>query len=187
MPTPSKPNSNDSTPPSSPSNSGVSSSSTESQAPLAEREPLPDWLLNQHERMAGSPDPSPDPDPTGSSTPSEPSPNPSPPSENVWKPWNGEMTVPQELVPLFLRTTAMTAMQIVNEDLEQLTEMLARVPEEEVMLEYTLMLKQATLNLTRVVLYGIVLQNEDAPSPILTPEQGLIGHDGRPLRRTPDA
>lgn len=196
MPTPDKPSSNDSTPPnsprksspdnerpSSPSSSDASEPSTESQGPLSEREPLPDWLFQQSGRTGGTLDLSQvAPDPTGSAASSGTSPEPSPESTSVWKPWNGELTVPPELIPEFIRTQTDLAIQIVQDEISQMQQLLDATPREEWLLRHTLTKQRVTLELTRLELLGILFRNQEETSPSLfVPDPTLIGANGRPL------
>lgn len=165
--------------PSSPSSSDESTSSTESQAPLAERERLPDWLLEDRHATSERTD-----EETGSETSSKRSPEPSPESTNVWKPWSGEeLTVPPELVPLFIRTQVDLAIQIVQGEMEQMQDLLNATPPSEWLLRHTLTSQQNQLETTRLTLLGILFRNqEEEKSPnLFVPDPTLIGANGRPL------
>lgn len=167
--------------PSSPSSSDESTSSTESQAPLAEREPLPDWLLeDRHGEISREEAPQ----PIGSAPPSESSQTPSEASTNVWKPWSGEeLTVPPELVPLFIRTQIDLAIQIVQGEMEQMQQLLDATPPSEWLLRHTLTSQQNQLETCRLTLLGILFRNqEEEKSPnLFVPDPTLIGANGRPL------
>jgi hypothetical protein len=196
MPKPSKPSSNDSTPPSSskkppsasekpsaPSSSAESACSTGSPGPLAEREPLPDWLSSQH----GETFKEEEPQPTGSATSSESSPEPSEASTNVWKPLSGELTVPPELIPEFIRTQIDLALQILQQDMEQMNDLLNATPQSEWLLRHTLTMQKTVLELTRLSLLGILFRNQEPEPNLLVPDPTLIGSDGNPLRKGPVA
>lgn len=165
--------------PRSPSNSAENERFTENQGPLAERERLPDWLLE--DRHATSEDP------TGSATSSETSPPPSEESTNVWKPWSDEMVVPDELVPLFLRTNVSVVMQMLDQEMGEIAQMIEATPETEEMLQYTLRLSHAALNLSQIVLYGQILKHPNEPTELLVPDTSLVGPNGERLRKGPDA
>lgn len=163
------------------SSDSVSDSSTENRAPLAERTPLPDWLLNQHETTPTADEA------TGSETSSERSPDPSEPSTNVWKPWSGEMVVPEELIPLFIRTNVMTTIQIIDDESQKLDELIDQTSETEELLLHTLWTQRTLLQTARVTMMGIFLRNPDEPMQLLVPDTSLVGPNGQRLRRVPEA
>lgn len=138
--------------------------------------------------MGGDPDPSPAaPDPTGSATSSGRSSDDSTPSETVWTPWPGEITVPPELVPLFIRTQIDLALQIVQGEMEQMQELLDATPKSEWLLRHTLKKQQNNLETCRLELLGILFRNQEEKPDLLIPDHELIGRDGRPLSRVPEA
>lgn len=97
------------------------------------------------------------------------------------------MVVPEELVPLFIRTNVMTTMQIIDDESSKIDEMIDQTPESEELLLHTLWTQRTLLQTARITMMGIYLRNPDEPMQLLVPDTSLVGPNGQRLRRTPEA
>lgn len=97
------------------------------------------------------------------------------------------MVVPEELIPLFIRTNVMTTIQIIDDESQKLDELIDQTSETEELLLHTLWTQRTLLQTARVTMMGIFLRNPDEPMQLLVPDTSLVGPNGQRLRRVPEA
>jgi hypothetical protein len=97
------------------------------------------------------------------------------------------MVVPEELVPLFVRTTMTTAMQILAEGHQKVVSLRASVPDAEEELILTLEERLKIIELAHMTLLREIYNHPEEPMRLLVPEMDLVGPNGERLRKGPEA